>query len=207
MNRYAAAVETAWTNLLEWYVDGRFTPRSEEDVQCFLYHGIVTQLGTAANVFAKPTSGKPAKLTWDDKGKLIVGDMHFPDLLLGEGDDPNRTAVEIKFKRTERANIFAGCRSDLQKLEKYYSSGARYFVLFDAHPAHVFLDEHQLKELQDLSQSCRILYAPTTFNPSLLKAVARGSVQTQRAAGANFAERGKAGAKKAMFRKPRQSDA
>jgi hypothetical protein len=201
VNPYAAAVEAAWAALLEWHGDGRFTPHSEEDVQCLLYCGIVTRLGTAAHVLAKPTSGKPDKLTWDDSGKLNVGNMHFPDLLLGPDGCPHQTAVEIKFKRTTRANIFAGCRVDLQKLEKYYSSCTKFFVLFDAHPEHVFLDEHQLKDLQDLSGSCRILYAPTTFNPSLLKAVARRNVQTQRAAGANFVERGKAGAKKAMFRK------
>ena len=43
--------------LTEWVASGKFAPRNEEDIQCFLFHGIVLELGTALGVRTKASSG------------------------------------------------------------------------------------------------------------------------------------------------------
>jgi len=147
----------------------------------------------------KPTSGKPEKLAWL-KGKLQTGDMHFPDMLLVGEDGEALVAIEIKYKRVTRSTIFPGCITDVEKLKKHHSSRSQYFLLFDANPTHIFMDDHQLEKLREAaSLNCQILYSPLTLSTSRYKALGRQSVEKQRSDGVDFVARGKAGARKAMF--------
>jgi hypothetical protein len=198
MNAYATALEKAWEHLLLWNSDGKFSPRAEEDIQCFLYHALVLQLGTARGISPKPTSGKDGKNFFLD-GKLHVGNMHFPDLLVGPDGGEPEVAVEIKFKRKSRGTIYPSCLTDVEKLAKLHSARLQYFILFDEHSDHVFLDQYQFDQLRGMAHAgCKIMMHPTPLNPSIHKIAARKAIDTQRKAGVDFVKRGVIGAQKAM---------
>ena len=195
---YVKAFDASWQHLIEWVAQGKFDPKNEEDIQCFLYHGLVQHLGTAIGIRSKATTGKPEKLKFQE-GKLLVGDMHFPDFLLGSDESNPEVVVEIKFHRATRSTFYAGCKRDIEKLKCHHDNRIHYFVLFDAHPEYVFLDSYQFNELQGLSsKNCRILHYPPELNTSPLKEKARKAIQTMRRAGLDFIELGTNNAKKAV---------
>ena len=133
-------VRDSWSELLQWVQEQRIYPENEEEIQCFLYYAIIKRLGDATLVKPKPTTDKPEKLIFAD-GKLLVGNMHFPDLLIGA---KREVVVEIKFTRERRAsNIFSGCKSDVLKMKKHYPDSKRFFVLYDVCPENVFLSASQ----------------------------------------------------------------
>jgi hypothetical protein len=157
--------------LTEWATSGKFVPRNEEDIQCFLFHGLVVELGTALGVRTKATSGN-----------LWLGTMHFPDLVLGL--DPNEPELIVEI-------FYDGCMRDIAKMKKHYDSRPHRFVLFDECPYFVFLDQHQHDELTaTASPNCQILHYPTKLNPSMGKATARKAVETMRKAGKDFRQMG-----------------
>lgn len=57
--QYTVAFERAWAMLTEWVASGKFAPRNEEDIQCFLFHGIVVELDTALGVRTKASDVPP----------------------------------------------------------------------------------------------------------------------------------------------------
>jgi hypothetical protein len=191
-SRYETALEKAWATLLDWLKSGRFTPGNEEDIQCFLYFALVTDLGTATGVRPKATTGKPPSIYDKATGILNVGNMHFPDLALG--DDPSNpdVVVEIKYRREARGTFYNSCKLDIAKLKSNHDHRKHYFVLFDANAEHVFMDAHQHSELSGLaSTNCKILHHPSTLNTSPHKARARRAVGTMRDAGLDFRAMGK----------------
>ena len=146
----------------------------------------------------KATSEKPPKLKFQD-GKLLVGGMHFPDLVLGPVESTPEVVVEIKFCRGGRSTIYAGCKRDIEKLRRHYDGRVHYFVVFDAQPDYIFLDEHQRNELSDMtSANCTILHYPLALNTSPLKARARKAVEKMRLDGVDFSVLGTKNAKKAV---------
>ena len=194
MSLYTHAFERAWNMLTEWVASGKFVPRNEEDIQCFLFHGMVVELGTALGVRTKASSGN----TW-------IGTRHFPDLVLGLDPEAPDLIVEIKFRPMARSTFYNRCRLDVLKLKKYYDSRPHLFVLFDENPYFVFLDQHQRDELaSNASQNCRILHYPLALNPSNGKAIARKAVETMRKAGKDFRQMG---LQAATTSKQRRSDA
>ena len=158
---YMLAMEFAWNELIEWVRDGRFVPENEEDIQCFLYRGIVNHLGSAVGVRSKPTTDKPRSIF--ESGKLDVGDMHFPDFVLGE---PKQVIAEIKFARGG-TSLLGSCKKDVLKMKTRHDAESvkRVFILFDANPECIFLNAQQAKELQDLDPTCRLFLYPTNLNP------------------------------------------
>jgi hypothetical protein len=166
--------------LTEWVTSGKFAPRNEEDIQCFLFHGIVVELGTALGVRTKASSGN-----------LWLGTMHFPDLVLGLDPNAPELIVEIKYRSMLRKTFYNGCVRDIAKMRKHYDSRPHRFVLFDECPYFVFLDQHQHDELAaTASPNCRILHYPAKLNPSTGKATARKAVETMRKAGKDFRQMG-----------------
>lgn len=177
---YTLAFERSWAMLKDWVAAGKFTPRNEEDIQCFLYHGIVVELGTAIGVRTKASSGN-----------LWLGSKHYPDLVLGQDAADPELIIEIKYQPLGRKAIYNGCKLDIAKMKKYYDSRPHRFVLFDECPYFVFLDQHQYDELSAMASSnCQILHFPTAFNPSSSKATARTAVETMRKAGKDFHQMG-----------------
>jgi hypothetical protein len=173
--------------LTEWVNLGKFAPRNEEDIQCFLFHGIVVQLGTALGVHTKAS-----------RGNMWLGTKHFPDLVLGLDLEKPELVVEIKYRPIIRNTFYNGCKIDIDKMKKYYDATPHRFVLFDANPYFVFLDDHQLKELTSMaSTNCKIHHFPSALNPSTGKAVARKAVDTMRKAGKDFRQMGLQSASKA----------
>ena len=162
--------------LTEWATSGRFAPRNEEDIQCFLYHGIVTYLGTALGVRTKASSGN-----------MWYGTLHFPDLVLGANPDDPELVIEIKYRPLARKTFYNGCKLDISKMKKHYDARPHRFVLFDECPYFVFLDQHQHDELALMaSPNCQIVHFPTKLNPSTGKAVARNAIETMRQNGKDF---------------------
>jgi hypothetical protein len=149
---YIMALEHAWRELIDWTVAERFSPDNEECIQSFLYRGIVNHLGTAIGVHPKPT-----------RGKLSEKEMHFPDFVLG---DPAQVVVEIKYARDGKS-ILASCKKDIRKMLLYYDSKRvqRVFILFDANPNFVFLNERRKASLLSEDPSCRLFYYPEELNP------------------------------------------
>lgn len=181
--------------LTEWVIAGKFVPRNEEDIQCFLYHGIVSHLGTAIGIRTKASSGN-----------LWLGTKHFPDLVLGKDQSAPELIVEIKYRPISGRSFYNGCKLDITKMKKHYDSTPHRFVLFDECPYFVFLDQHQYDELASMaSHNCQIHHFPTTLNTSGGKAVARKAVKTMRANGKSFQKMGMQAA--ATVRQRREGDA
>lgn len=177
---YTLAFERSWAMLKEWVEAGKLAPRNEEDIQCFLYHGIVVELGTALGVRTKASSGN-----------LWLGSKHYPDLVLGQDAADPELIIEIKYQPIGRKAIYNGCKLDIAKMKKHYDSRPHRFVLFDECPHFVFLDQHQYDELSAMaSTNCQILHFPTALNPSSNKASARAAVETMRKAGRDFRQMG-----------------
>lgn len=192
------ALRESWMELLEWIRLNKFKPENEEDIQCFLYYGLVTRLGDATLVKPKRTTGKPAKLTFS-KGKLLVGDMHFPDLLIGKDGE---IVVEIKFMREQRArSIFSGCKSDIEKMHKHHLHRKRFFVLYDVCPENIFLSESQKDVLKAIDPECELLMYPITTNNSWQKKAAEKAVLTLSARGFDYPKQGTVNAAKAVGKK------
>jgi len=195
VTQYTNAFDNAWLRLIEWVGIGKFAPRNEEDIQCFLYHGLVLELGTALGIRTKASSGK-----------LEDGSKHFPDLVLSDDTDQPVLIVEIKYRSKDRETFYNGCKRDINKLNKYYESVPHRFVLFDAHPDFVFLDQDQYDGLCSLaSENCKIIHFPTALSTLKGKAVARKAIDTMRKAGKDFREMGLKAAETTKRR--RQGDA
>lgn len=142
--------------LTEWVTSGKFIPRNEEDIQCFLFYGIVVELGTALGVRTKASSGC-----------LWLGTKHFPDIVLGLDPSAPELIIEIKYRPIARKNFYRNCESDIVKMKKYYSAWPHRFVLFDESPFFVFLNQSQYDELASMaSANCKILHFPYLLNPS-----------------------------------------
>ena len=196
MSDFSKALQNSWDELKTWVSQGKLNPENEEEVQCFLYHGLVARLEDAAYVKPKPTTAKPSKLKFR-AGKLETGNMHFPDFILGVNSE---VVVEIKFARTRKApNLYAGCKTDMNKMHLHHKTSKRFFILYDMCKDHVFLDEHQLDELKKIDPDCTILLYPEQLNPSKAKAYARKAIATMRKNGVNFVELGKKNAAKGMI--------
>lgn len=196
--KFDQSLHDSWQELLEWIKLGKFKPENEEDIQSFLYYGLVKRLQDATMVKPKRTTGKPPKLTFSE-GKLLVGDMHFPDLLVGSNGE---IVVEIKFMREQRASsIFAGCKRDLEKMLKHHLDRKRFFVLYDVCPQNVFLSTSQINELQSIDPDCVLLIHPLTPNDSWQKKAAAAATATLRAKGYDHSKQGKLNAAKAIGKK------
>lgn len=188
-------VREAWDELLLWVDEKRLKPENEEEIQCFLYYGIVKRIGDATLVKPKPTTNKPDKLKFSE-GKLLTENMHFPDLVLGAGGE---VIIEIKFARDKRAGkIYDGCKRDLIKMKKQHSGAKRFFVLYDVCEENIFLSERQAQELQGLDEDCVILFYPKKLNTSPRKDAARQANKTLIDRGYNFKAQGKLSAAKAI---------
>jgi len=191
-------VREAWDELLLWVEEKRLKPENEEEIQCFLYYGIVKRIGDATLVKPKPTTNKPDKLKFVE-GKLLTGNMHFPDLALGARGE---IIIEIKFTREKRAsNIYAGCKRDLIKMKLQHPGAKRFFILYDVCTENIFLSEHQAQELQALDKDCVILSYPNTLNTSPRKKAAEKAINTLRSRDYDFVAQGKLNAAKAIGRK------
>ena len=170
---YELALVNAWNHLLAWVKEGKFIPANEEDVQCFLYHGLVMELGTAIGIKPKPTITTAEKKRRG--GSVKSGDMHFPDITLGN----HEVVVEIKFARGGQVP-YQKCKDDIKKMNDHHPGARRYFLLYDTSPNHIFLDKHQKNELEELARlgcsagkECRIHLYPEALNPSPVKAWGR----------------------------------
>lgn len=161
--QYTIAFERAWDRLTDWVASGKFTPQNEEDIQCFLFHGIVVELGTARGVRTKASSGN-----------LWLGTKHYPDLVLGLNPNEPELIVEIKYRPIINNSFYEYCKQDIEKMKKYYDSCPHRFVLFDECPYFVFLDQLQYDELVSMaSPSCQIFHFPSTLNPNKSKETKR----------------------------------
>lgn len=174
---YLSALDAAWDEMKVWVKDKRFVPENEESIQCFLYHGIVSQLGTAVGVRSKPTTDKPPSI-FDRKGKLDIKDMHFPDFILG---DPKEVVIEIKFARGN-ASILGSCKTDVQKLKTRHSapSVSKVFILFDVNPQFAFFNQTQRDELQAIDPECRLMHFPETLSTKTSSDWAKKAVATKK---------------------------
>ena len=192
-------IKTSWQNLIEWIEEGKLKPDNEEEIQCFLYHQFILQTKTALVIKPKPSWDKPDKLKFDN-GKLIKGDWHFPDFILGNGE----VIIEIKFARGDnkrKSILYRHCKSDIEKMKKYHTNRKRYFILIDDNPNNCFIDAFQLNELKSIDDKCKILYYPLTLSNNLRKESSRKSVQTMRENGVDFENLGRENANKAINRK------
>lgn len=191
-------VREAWDELLLWVVEKRLKPENEEEIQCFLYYGIVKRIGNATLVKPKPTTNKPDKLKFSE-GKLLTENMHFPDLVLGAGGE---IIIEIKFARDKRTgNIYPGCKRDIEKMKRHHPVAKRFFVLYDVCEENIFLSERQAQELQVLDEDCVFLFYPKMLNTSPRKDAARKAIETLNGRGYNFKDQGKLSAAKAIGKK------
>ena len=156
-----SALDAAWDDMKVWVQKKKFIPENEESVQCFLYFGIVKHLGSALGVRSKPTTDKPPSI-FDQKGKLDVKNMHFPDFVLG---NPKEIVIEIKFARGN-ASIFGSCKQDVEKLKKYHTAPGvqKVFILFDVNPEFAFFNETQRQALQAVDPECRLMHYPDTLS-------------------------------------------
>lgn len=196
------ALRESWTELLGWVQQNRFKPENEEDIQSFLYYGLVTRLQDATLVKPKRTTGKPPKLVFSD-GQLLVGDMHFPDLLIGTNGE---IVVEIKFMREQRArSIFSGCKSDIEKMRKHHDGRKRFFVLYDVCAETIFLSTSQKIALQVIDPDCVLMMYPLAFNDSRQKQAADKARLTLIAKEYDHSKQGKLNAAKAIGKKPSPS--
>src|SRR3989338_10001429 len=165
MTDYSKALLDAWNKLRSWVSQGKLSPENEEEIQCFLYHGLISRLRDASHVKPKATTDKPEKLKFVDK-RLDTRDMHFPDFIFGAREE---VVAEIKFARLHKPPNLAGCKSDIEKMRKHHQKSRRFFLLFDMCKEHVFLDEHQLNELRKIDSECTILIYPENLNSPAAK--------------------------------------
>jgi hypothetical protein len=65
---YINLLKESWTELQNWAVDCRFDPKTEADIQCFLYHCLIEKLATAKGIHAEyPHEEGDTDLVIDDK--------------------------------------------------------------------------------------------------------------------------------------------
>lgn len=161
---FEEALESAWNEMKAWGRDGKFKPRNEEDVQCFLYYSLVTRLGTASDVHAKSTCSATA------------GKREFPDLVLGQDD----VVAEIKVTRPQdtRGAVYRGCKKDIDKMRRHHPQATRYFLLYEIGADSCCLDEHQKTELGRIDPDGRFLLHPEILTANPRKAIARKAINT-----------------------------
>lgn len=189
---YEQAVRTAWEQLIRWTQEGKLVPENEEEIQCFLYHGIIGELGLAKHVKPKLTMDKPEKLAWKN-GSLDVGNMHFPDFVIGANHE---VVAEIKFARmNDPGSVMGGCKRDIKRMMDNYPRSTRIFVLFDQNPGRIFLSETQLTSLKSIDSACEILYFPKTLSAPK---PAEKAIEVLKKKGYDFRSQGIANARKAM---------
>ncbi|HJV96360.1 MAG TPA: hypothetical protein VJ608_10005, partial [Albitalea sp.] len=158
--RYEIALAAALKRMISWSRAGKFKPTNEEDVQCFLYHALVLELDTAAQLRAKPTHSKPDKTPFAD-GKRLVGDMHFPDLIIGDPNEPDAIYIEIKVRAPSRTPFHGACLADVKKLGKHHLGHRQFFILYDCDPKVVYLNEEQKEDLlQAAAPGCTVWHYP-----------------------------------------------
>lgn len=192
---WAKILESAWEELKEWKSSGKLNPENEEEIQCFLYYSMLKKTDDANFIKPKYISDKPDKLRFI-KGKREVGNMHFPDFVLGG----NELVVEIKFVTgvCKTAGTFKKCKDDVSKMLENHPNSERCFILFNNSDGECFLDGHQFNELQLVDPACKILIYPEKLSKNPRKEIARRAVKTMRGGGLDFHELGKENAKKAM---------
>jgi hypothetical protein len=175
---YLRALEAAWDEMKVWVENGLFVPENEESIQCFLYRGIVKQLGTAIGVRSKPTTTH-TKSRSDRKKQSDTNGTHFPDFILG---DPKEVAIEIKFARAN-ASILGSCKQDVAKLKNYHSAPgvSKVFILFDVNPDFAFLNEPQRAALQAVDPDCRLMHYPDTLSHNPQKLIAQDAANKAKA--------------------------
>lgn len=72
---YMELLTESWKDLKKWIRDGKFNPKSEDDVKCLLYHFLVERQGSAKDIYTE----------------FPYGDEHWADLAVGD-----EIIVEIK---------------------------------------------------------------------------------------------------------------
>lgn len=107
-------LEESLKELEKWARAGKFDPKTEDDIKCFLYRCLVEKQGTATGIHSEEE--------YDYDGRKLRQRKLKPDLTIGEGK--NKIFVQIKYilrsiKRTEarwksRKN---DARKDIGKLQ------------------------------------------------------------------------------------------
>lgn len=150
---YEAGIKSAWEELLAWTKADKIRPTCEEEIQCFLYHSLVYQLGDAK--YIKPKAGF----------KGVARKQYFPDFILGQEND---VVVEIKFSYLSTNSLakqagISVCLRDIEKMRTDFAKSKRYFLLFETSEAGDSLsnlDEIYLAILQKADIECNILHYP-----------------------------------------------
>mgnify|MGYP001766836017 CR=1 FL=1 len=150
---YEACIKSAWEELLAWTKADKIHPTCEEEIQCFLYHSLVSQIGDAK--YIKPKVGF----------KGAARKQYFPDFILGQGND---VVVEIKFSYLSANSLakqagISACLRDIEKMQTDFPKSKRYFLLFETSEAGNSLsnlDEVYLAALQKADPDCNILHYP-----------------------------------------------
>lgn len=185
--RLELLLAAALLHMVDWAKAGRFRPANEEDVQCFLYHALVLETGSATALRAKSTLGK-----------LIDGGMHFPDLILGEDPEgPDAIYIEIKFKSPSRKLFHGLCIADVQKLAEHHGDRRQVFVIWDSDPDKVYLSTQQKQQLLDAAAiGCSVWHYPEGLDNSVGKARSQKAIETMRRNGLDLSALAKKNASK-----------
>ncbi len=194
--RLELVLASALLHMVDWTSAGQFKPANEEEVQCFLYHALVLQLGSTLALRAKPTLGK-----------VLSGDMHFPDLILGDDPkSPETIYIEIKFSSPTRKLKFAHCMADIKKLGTNHEQHRQVFILWDCEPKQVFLSTSQKKKLLEEAalRHCTVWHHPDGLNNSPGKASAEKAIKAMKDKGLDFRSLGTANAAKAKITKAKK---
>jgi hypothetical protein len=192
---WPSILESAWEELKGWKRSDKLNPENEEEIQCFLYYSMLKKADDANFIKPKYITDKPDKLRFI-KGKLEVGNMHFPDFVLGGGE----LVAEIKFVTgvSNTAGVFKKCKDDISKMLESHPNSKRCFILFNNSANECYLDKHQYNQLQGIDPACKILIYPESLSENPLKERARKIVEDMRRRGVNFSELGRKNAEKAM---------
>jgi hypothetical protein len=109
----------AWKELQGWVDEKKFDPKSEADIQSFLYHGLVKRLGTAKGLVCAPHPHKSNQTDLSFKNKLFVENKH----ILRSGI---RSPARWEFRRgLVEANI-----QKLAKIKKKYPDATMVQTIF-----------------------------------------------------------------------------
>lgn len=124
MNATTHAVKTlrqSWKQLIDDYENEVFTPRSEHDIECYLYHLCIE-------------NGLPAEKIHAEERYTPREDCRlYPDLVIGARPD-TKLYVEIKWTKMSGENVISGKRfssilRDVKKSCKMESKRRRYLLV------------------------------------------------------------------------------
>ena len=185
--RLELLLAAALLHMVNWAKSGKFKPTNEEDVQCFLYHSLILEMGSATALRAKSTLGK-----------LTDGDMHFPDLILGEDpESPEAIYIEIKFNAPSRKLFHGLCISDVKKLAQHHGKHRQLFIVWDCDPDKVYLSTQQKQQLLGAAATgCSIWHYPEDLDNSPGKARSQKAIETMRRNGLDLSALAKKNANK-----------